>query len=461
MKQRMLALLVICCLAAPVTGFALSGKPKAEFDQFIKSLREEKRLDRIGYLVMVRVKPSKANETKIISLAGKYFYACPEGYLTHVNYTRLDKMQKAKIKVKIINKKRLDDLKEAWYMVWINDDTQDKILREKFEPLFTHGHTRVIRIQPEDEEFLTANLFRYSILEEALLPLKVLDEKVIAPRVELDPKIQELILKINKTDMTSTVQTLENFRSRQVRETGNARATNWLAGEFAKIGSLTVATPTFNYNSGPLSNVVATQKGTKDPNTVIVVCGHFDSTTSYGSKDAPGADDNGTGAAGVLHVASVAGRLPLPFTVMYCCMNAEEVGLVGSKAIAKKMAATEGLKIKAVLNMDMIADRDDNQVAVIGNSKSNWLIDVFKDVAKFYTGIESKPLYDSDIWYSDHSSFWNIGASAILTIEGYPEMSAHYHKPTDLVANLDPALMERIARSNLATLLTLDSEKNK
>ena len=125
------------------------------------------------------------------------------------------------------------------------------------------------------------------------------------------------------------------------------------------------------------------------------------------------------------------------------------------------MAATEGLKIKAVLNMDMIADRDDNQVAVIGNSKSNWLIDVFKDVAKLYTGIESKPLYDSDIWYSDHSSFWNIGASAILTIEGYPEMSAHYHKPTDLVANLDPALMERIARSNLATLLTLDSEKNK
>ncbi|NLI78677.1 MAG: M28 family peptidase [Candidatus Riflebacteria bacterium] len=458
MTRRWLALLVVCSLALPLTGFALSGEPKAEFDEFIRTLREEKRVDRIGYLVEVQIPPSKANESKIFAYAGKYCYSSPAGYLTHVNYSRLERMRKAALKTRIIDKKRLDDAGEAWYLVWVEDEAQDELLRSKFEPLFSDRHTRVIRIRPEDEAFLGDNLLRYSLIEETLLPLKSLGRLPKAPRIELDPRIQELIKLITKDDMKATVQALEDCYSRQVRAAGNAQAVRWLAEQFQKMPNLEVATPTFPYSSQPLSNIVAIQKGVTDPDTVIVVCGHMDSTVGWGggTGKAPGADDNGSGAAGVLHVASVASRLSLPYTVMYCGMNAEEVGLVGSKAVAKQLAATQGLKIKAVLNMDMISDRDDNQVAVIGNTASNWLIDVFKDTAKLYTGLESKCLYDSDIWYSDHSSFWNIGVPAILTIEGYPEMSAHYHKVTDLVANLDPNLMERVTRSNLATLLMLN-----
>ena len=120
------------------------------------------------------------------------------------------------------------------------------------------------------------------------------------------------------------------------------------------------------------------------------------------------------------------------------------------------MAGTAGLQIKAVLDMDMIADKDDNEVVAIGNTRSNWLIDVFKDAALAYTGLKTKPLYNSNVWQSDHSSFWNIGASAILTAEGYPEMSAYYHSVNDLVKNFDPNLMERVARANLAALLTMN-----
>lgn len=459
MTRRWLAFLVVCFLALPLTGFGLSGEPKAEFDEFIRTLREEKRVDRIGYLVEVQIPPSKANESKIFAYAGKYCYSSPAGYLTHVNYSRLERMQKAALKTRIIDKKRLDDAGEAWYLVWVENDAQDQLLRSKFEPLYTDRHTRVIRIRPEDEEFLGDNLLRYSLIEETLLPLKSLGRLPKAPLIKLDPKIQELIQSITWDDMKATVQTLEDFYSRQVRAAGNAQAVQWIAEQFQKMPGLEVATPTFPYSSKPLSNIVAIQKGVTNPDTVFVVCGHMDSTVGWGggTGKAPGADDNGSGAAGVLHVASVASRLSLPYTVMYCCMNAEEVGLVGSKAVAKQLAGTQGLKIKAALNMDMIADRDDNQVAVIGNTASNWLIDVFKDTAKLYTGLESKCLYDSDIWYSDHSSFWNIGVPAILTIEGYPEMSAHYHKVTDLVANLDPKLMERVARATLATLLTLNA----
>ncbi|RCK81671.1 MAG: Leucine aminopeptidase-related protein [Candidatus Ozemobacter sibiricus] len=461
MARRWLAsLLAIGFLALPLAGLALSGEPKAEFDEFVRTLREDRRLDRIGYVVEVKLPLSKANETKIFAYAGKYFYASPDGYLTHVNHARLDRMQKAKLDVRIIDKKRLDDAREAWYLVWVGNEAEDRVLRDRFEPLFAHSHTRLIRIRPEDEDYLQFHGLRYSLVEEELLPLKTPPMTFKSPRIDLDPKIAELLPLITKEDMAATVKRLEDCVSRQVRAKGNAEAVEWLAAQFQQMPGLEVSTPTFSYSTKPLSNVVAIQKGVKDPSIVFVVIGHLDSTVGWSSSggQAPGADDNGSGAAGVLHIASVASTLALPYTVIYCCANAEEVGLVGSKALARQLAAASGQTVKAVLNLDMIADRDDNQVAVIGNTRSNWLIDVFKDVARLYTGLESKCLYNSDIWYSDHSSFWNIGVPAILTIEGYPEMSPHYHKVTDTVANLSPALMERVARANLATLLTLNAE---
>jgi len=457
-KLFLLLLTIVVFVSFPASLlFGLSGEPKREFDEFIRNLREEKRIDQIGYLILVQIPLKKSSEDKILSLAGKFFYACEEGYLTHVNYARLQKFQKEKLSLKILDKKRLDDRKEAWYLVWTNSLEDEKTLEAKFEPLFKHQHTSLIRIKPEDEDYLLENKLRYSILEEELLPPKVSKPFESGKTIKVDPFIKDLVASVTVQMLASTVQTLEDFKSRYVSDPGNLAATHWLASEFAKIPSLEVATPTFSSYSGTMSNVIATKKGEKEPDSVYVVCGHFDSTSSgKDRKIAPGADDNGSGAAGVLEIARQIGRLRFPCTIIFACMNAEEIGLIGSKAFAKKLAATTGIQIKAVFNMDMIGDKDDNQVAVIGNSRSNWLIDVFKDAASAYTGLQSTPLYNSNIWYSDHSSFWNVGASAILTIEGYPEMSPYYHSSKDLLKNMAPSLMEKITRSNLAALLSLN-----
>ncbi|HOY67473.1 MAG TPA: M28 family metallopeptidase [Candidatus Ozemobacteraceae bacterium] len=461
MRRLSLFFVVFTLIALTIPAFALSGDVKADFDEFVRNIREEKRIDQIGYLVLAKLAPSRLSEEQMLRTAGKFFYSSSEGYLTHVNFVRLERLRKANVKYSILDKKRLDDRSENWYMVWVETPAQEARLRSEFEPLFTHDKTFIIRVRPEDEELLNALELRYSVLDETLVPLRVpvWPSRVKAPK--FDPAIADQLTGITVSEMVTTVETLENFKSRHVKQPGNAAAVKWLAEQFDAIDGLEVTTPEFNTSSGKLQNVVAIQKGTEDPNTVFVVCGHMDSTVSnYNFAVAPGADDNGTGAAGVLHVARVAGKLPLPYTVIYAAFNAEEAGLLGSKALAKTLAAQNGIQFKAVLNMDMIADRDDNEVAVIGNTRSNWLIDVFKDTALAYTGLKSKTLYDSNIWYSDHSSFWNIGASAILTIEGYPEMSKHYHKASDLVANLEPTLMEKIARSQLAVLLTLNRATN-
>lgn len=453
-----IVVLVIMMFCAVGSVFALSGQPKEEFDQFIRNLREEKRIDQLGYLIQINLPSSRSNDDRVLSLVGKYFYASQDGYLSHVNYVRLEKLRKAKIEVKILDKKRLDDQAESWYMVWVDSMEQGKAIREKFEPLFFHDKTMVIRIRPEHVDTLIALKAWFSQIEEALLPPKRLLKVVRPVAVTVDPFIQNLLPLVTKENLVATVQYLQDLKSRSVRYIpGNTSATTWLADQFRKLPDLTVETPLFTSNYGKFMNVVATKKGFKEPNTVLVVCGHFDSTVSSGNSNfAPGADDNGTGAAGVLEIARMVAGLKLPYTVMFAFMNAEEVGLIGSKAMAKTLAGTTGIQIKAVLNMDMLADKEDNEVAVIGNTNSNWLIDVFKDVAQAYVGLKSNTLYNSNIWQSDHSSFWNIGASAILTIEGYPDYSAYYHSIKDLVANFAPTMMEKIVRANLATLLTLN-----
>jgi len=460
MKQCLgICSLVGMALLVAMAAWAYEADADRELDGFARTLREGARVDRIGYLVEVRTPPTPKAEDTILGLAGKILFAGPEGYLTHVDYARLERLKAAGLSVSLIDKKRLDDTAELWYLVWIDDEAKDKALQASFEPLFRHEKTRVIRIRPEDEQVLAWHSIQYSVVEETLLPTRIPVRPRPVKGVTVDPAIKALLQDVKKEEMVGTVQTLENCTSRWAYEPGNASATRWLEAELRKIGTLEVSTPSFLHQKTTFANVIGVQKGTREPDTVIVVCGHFDSSGGQwgpANKTAPGADDNGSGVAGVLHVARVAGRLALPYTVIYACMNVEELGLVGSKAFARTLAGQPGTKILGVLNMDMIADRDDNQVAVIGNTRSNWLIDVFRDAALAYTGLTSKCLYDSKIWNSDHSSFWNIGASAILTIEGHPDMSPHYHKPTDLVRNMSPEMMEKVTRSNLATLLTLN-----
>ncbi|MFZ2958418.1 MAG: M20/M25/M40 family metallo-hydrolase [Candidatus Ozemobacteraceae bacterium] len=449
--------LAFALLSTASPALALGGEAKVEFDQFIKNIREEKRIDQIGYLVLAKIKPSRASEDRIFSVAGTYFYASDEGYLTHVNYVRLERMKKLGIETEIIDKKRLDDEKEKWYLVWTETPDEVKTVKSSFEPLYQQENTMVIRVRPEEYPQLLAARVRFSQIDETQLPTRVPPQFKAEKFKAVDPAVAQLLEIVKADEMKADVQTLQDFTSRAVGQPGNPTAAKWLAEQFSKLPDLTVTTPSFKSGSAELQNVLAEQKGTSDPKTIFIVCGHFDSTVSSGDrKVAPGADDNGTGAAGVLAIARALAGKQLPYTVLYCEMNAEEIGLVGSKAVAKALSGTTDLKIKACFNMDMIADKDDNEVAVIGNTRSNWLIDAFKDTALAYTGLKSKTLYDSKIWYSDHSSFWNIGASAILTIEGYPEMTPNYHTVRDLVVNLNPMFMERITRSNLATLLTLN-----
>jgi Zn-dependent M28 family amino/carboxypeptidase len=117
----------------------------------------------------------------------------------------------------------------------------------------------------------------------------------------------------------------------------------------------------FTHEGRQLFNVEAHLEG--EDSSVVMVTAHLDSTAAFSTPydppndPAPGADDDGSGLAAVLTAAEVllklaASKRPQK-SIWFVLFNAEEHGLVGSKAYAKGQAA-RGVRIAGVFQMDMV-----------------------------------------------------------------------------------------------------------
>ncbi len=153
--------------------------------------------------------------------------------------------------------------------------------------------------------------------------------------------------------------------SRHVQHPGNAAAVAVLAADLERIGGgrLVVRRHVFAHEARQLANVEAALPGT-GLDGVVLVTAHLDSTGARAADHdpavdaAPGADDDGSGLAGVLVAAEAVLALDAALgvprrAVRFVLFNAEEHGLVGSLAYARDQALL-GTPITAVLQMDMI-----------------------------------------------------------------------------------------------------------
>jgi Zn-dependent M28 family amino/carboxypeptidase len=175
--------------------------------------------------------------------------------------------------------------------------------------------------------------------------------------------------------LKATITTLVGFGTRHTLSTttdpkrgiGAARA--WVAAEFGKYaaacgGCLKVATVGDSF-TGPrapdgvrVEDVIAIQKGTSDPDRVIIVQGHIDSRVNDvmdATSDAPGANDDGSGTALVIEAASILSKEKFAATIVYAVLTGEEQGLWGGKLLAST-AKARGWKVAAVLNNDIVGN---------------------------------------------------------------------------------------------------------
>ena len=105
-------------------------------------------------------------------------------------------------------------------------------------------------------------------------------------------------------------------------------------------------------------NVVAVIRGSVHPERYVVMSGDIDSRASSSTDattDAPGANDNASGMAGVIEAARVLSQYDFPTSVVLVGLSGEEQGLYGGGIMARQ-AREDGWDIVGVLNNDMIGN---------------------------------------------------------------------------------------------------------
>jgi Zn-dependent M28 family amino/carboxypeptidase len=187
------------------------------------------------------------------------------------------------------------------------------------------------------------------------------------------PILREIANSPDPVQLQATVQALVGFGTRHtLSDTASPRrgigaARRWVQSRFAEIGRgcggcLTIVTPSQTVTGErvpkptEIVDVVAIQKGTVDPERVIVLTGHIDSRVSdpmNATADAPGADDDASGVAVVIEAARILSRHQFPATIVYGVLSGEEQGLYGGKVLAD-YAKAQGWRVEADLNNDIV-----------------------------------------------------------------------------------------------------------
>ncbi len=112
-------------------------------------------------------------------------------------------------------------------------------------------------------------------------------------------------------------------------------------------------------NGVNIVDVLAIKPGRMGWDHVIIIAGHIDSRVSDVmdfTKDAPGANDDGSGSALVIEAARLMSRQPQGnATIVFALLSGEEQGLFGGKLLAET-AKKRGWKVSAMLNNDIVGN---------------------------------------------------------------------------------------------------------
>jgi leucyl aminopeptidase len=305
--------------------------------------------------------------------------------------------------------------------------------------------------------FAVRSLPREPLVLAAPPPVAAAGPRDVVPRGTPDARVSEIVAgvtsnglhalmrRLTGAEATVAAGTLHVFNTRTtVHAVAAHRATQAAYDHMAGLG-LDVRFENWTDGGWSGRNVVATQPGTTRSNEIVVVVAHLDSYPESGN--APGADDNASGAAAVLTAAGAFRRFQFERTVRFLLVTGEEQDLCGSTAHAATAKAA-GQNLVAVWNMDMLAwdsngdgavDLHVRKTANAGYAADLALAQVFTNAVATYgwSGLLRPQIDPSGEPWSDHAPFWANGYAAVLAIEDYDDFNeARYHTASDTLASL-------------------------
>ena len=299
--------------------------------------------------------------------------------------------------------------------------------------------------------------------------------------------------------MKQTVEKLVSFGTRHTLSDttsptrGIGAARKWIFDEMTRIAAASNGHMTVAYQSSmqksartknepvEMINVVATIRGTSDPDRIYIATGHYDSINSDNSNatlDAPGADDDASGVAVIMELARVLSQHPLEATVMLAAVQGEEQGLLGSRGLAEEAVAKKW-NVEGMITNDIVGgatggegDIDNHTVRIFSanpkgageGSARHWARFVRDGARVWLPHVNARLIYRLDRFGrgGDHTPFFEKGFPAIRFSEANEDYK-HEHQTVrvengvqygDLPQFVSPDYMRVVASVNAVALIT-------
>lgn len=182
-------------------------------------------------------------------------------------------------------------------------------------------------------------------------------------------------------------------------------------------------------------NVVGSIKGTQRPDSVILVCAHYDHLGKMGKSTVfPGANDNAAGVAMLLDLAKYYQNNPPKYTMVFVAFAGEEAGLIGSHYFVKH-PILDLQKFRFVLNLDLVGTGETGMTVVNATifTKEFAFLDSINASGHFLPQITKR----GKAAISDHYFFTEAGIPSFFWYQSGPRTS--YHDVFDIPATLSLA----------------------
>jgi Zn-dependent M28 family amino/carboxypeptidase len=314
------------------------------------------------------------------------------------------------------------------------------------------------------------NRIRFSISLISILATCTIFQKLYGQ----DALIDSLI---NAPGLQEIVQVLSSD-SLQGRLTGTVhahKAAVFIANEFKKAGAQPVSgydgyLVPFSAITAPNSmglNVISAIQGRSKPEELVIFCAHYDhiGTTSLNVSFRKktdrkrdnifnGANDNASGVSAVLSLARYFGRIRNnERTLVFIAFSGEELGLVGSRALALELDAE---RVKAVINIEMIgrgSTKKNKSAFITGSLLSDFQKLLNQKLSDLSPELYGKKYFRNDpfpaerlFYRSDNYWFARKGIPSHTIMASSP-FDKHYHSLSDEMSTLDFQFMAEVVKA--------------
>jgi hypothetical protein len=260
-------------------------------------------------------------------------------------------------------------------------------------------------------------------------------------------KVRNATEQLSITKLYEYQESLFRFDIKAIGQPGNKLAGDYIYNTLASFGYQ----PEYQWfdarGNTRTANVLATLRGTENPELIYVLGSHYDSVPA-----GPGADDNETGIAVLLEAARILAKTPMPATIIFAAFTGEEAGDLGSHEFVRQ--AKDKLQLMGALNNDMIGWTNDHRLDNTIRYTNDGMRDLQHAAAFLFSRLTT---YDTRYYKStDAAAFYDAYGDIVSGLGSYPVLgNPYYHQATDLLETVNQQLVLESAKMTTASIMLL------